>query len=450
MQRIMNNLLHSKAPLMVVLRYILVLLVVLLGIARLRIILILLFSPETYKERDILQEYLMAKAVTTGVNPYLPLDALAQMFIGKFSFLTHPAPHPPFVAIFSIPLTWFSLNNVIIGWFLFEMLCLMAISVMITVLWKGRVDWVGAILILFLMLAWYPVMVDLLYGQLTILLTTLILAALLASRKDQKILAGVLIGLSVAIKMFTWPLIVYFAVKKDWRMVVSSCITVVGLNLIALFVIGIGPISDYYLRVMMQISAIYHSFLKNFSLWSIGYRLFEGTRPISGDFVSAPPLISLPKLAPFISAGLAAAFLLAGLIWAKRSKDPDIAYSIMICVLIAISPIAWDHYYVMIFISLVVLLHDLSRHSFPTWPTIIFLIIAFSFFLFNNQIDELIFIINGKDYMQANGNQITFASSLLEVLPILELVILTILLWQRGITKNQAETIKESISPSGS
>jgi hypothetical protein len=46
--------------------------------------------------------------------------------------------------------------------------------------------------------------------------------------------------------------------------------------------------------------------------------------------------------------------------------------------------------------------------------------------------------------------QITFASSLLEVIPILELIVLTTLLWQRGIAKNQAETIIESISSSGS
>src|SRR4030043_633396 len=154
MQRFINNLLESKAPLMVILRYAFVSLLVLMGLARLRIILILLSSPETYSERDILQEYLMAKAVTSGMNPYLPLDELANMFIGKISFLTHPAPHPPFVAIISIPFTWLSVHKVIIGWFIFEMICLMAISVMLTTLWKGRGDWGRAIFIFFIMLAW--------------------------------------------------------------------------------------------------------------------------------------------------------------------------------------------------------------------------------------------------------------------------------------------------------
>ncbi len=443
MQRVMTNLFQSKARMMVVLRYILVGLVVLMGLARLRIILLLLGSPTTYQERDVLQEYLMAKALVSGVNPYLPLDELAQMFIGKFSFLPHPAPYPPFIAILSTPLLLFCVNNVIIVWFIIEVVCLIAISGMLTILWRGRVDWVRAIFILFLLLTWYAVMVDLLFGQLTILLTTLLLAALLALRKDNKILAGVLIGLSVAIKMFTWPLIIYFALKKDWRTLLSSSLTAIGLNLMALIVMGIGPIMDYYLRVTIQVSAIYHSFLKNYSLWSIGYRLFAGTEPVGGDYISAPPLVNLPKLAPLVSAGLAAAFLLAGLIWAMRSKDRDIAFSIIVCVIVAISPISWDHYYVMIIISLAILLLNLSNHSFPTWPTILFIIIAFMLFLFNDHIAEVIYILNGgNDLLQANGNRITFASSLLEILPTVELVILTILLWRRGVAHQHAENIE--------
>jgi hypothetical protein len=131
------------------------------------------------------------------------------------------------------------------------------------------------------------------------------------------------------------------------------------------------------------------------------------------------------------------------LIWAMRSRDRDIALAIIVCVIVAISPISWDHYYVMIIISLAILLLNLSNHSFPTWPTILFIIIAFMLFLFNDHIAEVIYILNGgNDLLQANGNRITFASSLLEILPMVELVILTIILWQRGVTQQHAENIE--------
>ncbi len=444
MQSLLTNLVNSKSRLMAVLRYLLAGLLVFMGLARLRIILMTLASPATFKDRDILQEYLMSKALMAGVNPYLPLDQLASMFIGKFSFLSHPAPHPPFLAILSIPFSGLTIDQVIVVWFVFEVLCLAAIAIMLTYLWKGKVHWLLAGFLVFILLAWYPVMVDLLFGQLTILLTTLLLAALLAWRKDRKILAGVLAGFTVAIKMFTWPLIIYFALKKDWRTFISSCITVVGLNLLALIVMGIGPISDYYLRVTLQVSAIYHSFLKNYSLWSIGYRLFEGTRPIGGNYISAPPMLNLPQMAPVVSVGLAAAFLLAGLIWAIRSRDKDIAFSIMLCVIVAVSPISWDHYYIMVMISLVILLLNLSQRAFPNKPTILFFIIVLMLFLFNEYISQAIFALNGGlDFVQANGNRISFASSLLETLPIVELVMLTILLGRAGLTRQPDKSVEQ-------
>jgi Glycosyltransferase family 87 len=443
MRRVMANLIYSKARLMVVLRGILIGLIVFMGLARLRIIIMLLASPANNQDRDILQEYLMAKALVTGVNPYLPLNRLATMFIGQFPFLTHPAPHPPFIAILATPLSVFNLNQVITVWFIIELACLMAIAWMLVVLWKGKVDWVPAILIFFLLLAWYPVMVDLLYGQLTILLTTLLLAALLALRSNKKVLAGVLIGLSVAIKMYTWPLIIYFALKKDWRTFISSITSLIGFNLLALTIMGIGPFSDYFLHVTMQVSAIYHSFLKNYSLWSIGYRFFDGTRPIGGNFISAPPLVSMPQLAPFVSAALAALFLIAGLILATRSSDINIAYAIMICVIVAVSPISWDHYYIMIVISLAILLQYLVRLSFPSWSTAIFLFIVLLLFLFNDHIADVMFLLNGGiGLVQARENQISFASSLLEILPVIQIIILTFLLWQIGASTSKGEQVE--------
>jgi hypothetical protein len=288
----------------------------------------------------------------------------------------------------------------------------------------------------FTLLALYPVMVDLLYGQLTILLTTLLLGGLLAWRKEKHILAGALVGLSVAIKMFTWPLLFFFAIKRDWHTFISSSITAISLNLLAMLVMGVKPIMNYYLQVTMQVGAIYRAFLQNYSLWSIGYRFFDGTRPIGEGYIYAPPLLYLPKIAPYVSAGLAISFLIIGLVWATRSRNKEIAYSILILVIVLVSPISWDHYYVLITISLTVLLISLSRASFPNWQTILFLLIALMLFLFNEHIAEIMLLINrGVHASQGTVYQITFASSLLEILPIVQVVALTFLLWNLGRNK---------------
>jgi hypothetical protein len=421
---------------MKILRYLMGCLIVIMGLARLRIILLLLVSPSSYTERDILQEYLMGKALLAGINPYLPLNELAEKFIGQFPYLLHPSPHPPFIAFLSIPFTILRVEQVIIAWFIIEMLCLLLIAEMLIYLWKGQINLRWTIFVFFLLLAWYTVYVDLLYGQLTLLLAAILLGILLALRKDKKILAGALTGLTIAIKMFTWPLILYYAIKKDWRIFISSCMTVIGLNLIGVLGMGIGPVLEYYMKVTFQVSALYHSFLKNYSLWSIGYRFFAGTRPIGEGYVYAPPLVYLPKIAPYISAVLAITFLIIGLIWATRSRNKEIAYSILILVIVVVSPISWDHYYVLITISMAVLLLALSRASFPNWPTILYTLIVLMLFLFNEHISEIMLLINGgANAPQGNVDQISFASSLLELLPIVQVVGLTFLLWNLGRKK---------------
>jgi hypothetical protein len=428
---------------------VLIALVVVMGIMRLRIILLLLASPESYTDRDTLTYFLMAKAILAGLNPYLPLNELAQRFVGFASPMTHPAPCTPITALLFIPIALFGYNNSVIIWTFIELLLIGVIAYLLIILWSGKPNVLGGIFLFFLLLAWYPVMVDVLSGQLSVLLTFLLLASLLALRKDRKILAGVLIGLSVAIKIITWPLIIFFALKKDWKTLLASVITVISLNLVPLAILGLKSMMEYYLQISMQVSAVYHGFLKNYSLWSIGYRLFEGSGSVGKDLISAPPLVNLPSIAPWVSAGLAAAFLIAGLIMAIRVMDMEIAFSIIICVIVLVSPITWDHYYVMLIISVVVLLHNLSKQSFPTWPTVIFIVLALMLFLFNDRIAEIIFALNGGiELLQAKGNQITFASSLLEILPMVEVVILTILLWSSGISKQKAQSIEKTARPS--
>jgi hypothetical protein len=151
----------------------------------------------------------------------------------------------------------------------FEILCLVVIACMLTIFFTGRLKGFEALISFFLLLAWFPVMAGLEVGQLSILLTLLLLAALLAMQKKHMVMAGVLIGFSVAIKLITWPLILYLILKKEWRAAIASCITALGLNLVALSLLGINHFSEYYLQVSSQVLDIYHKFWANFSLYTL-------------------------------------------------------------------------------------------------------------------------------------------------------------------------------------
>ena len=439
MQRVWINIFQPKARLMVIFHDILFGLITIMGLARLRLLLISLVFTDTNTVRDTLTYYLMAKAVISGSNPYGSLSELAEKYAGIIHFFPHPAGSPPFIAILSIPLVFFDINQAYVAWFVFEMIFLIALAIMLSFLWNGRLNWIRAIFLFFLLLSWYSIMFELYEGQLSILLAALVLAALLALLNNHRILAGVIIGLSIAIKLITWPLMIYLLWKKDWRTFLTASITTLGLNLISMIVIGLGPFINYYLKVSNQVFHTYHAVMHNFSLWSVGYRLFEGTG--SPDFVNyfkAPPLIAMPGLAPLISAGLVGVFLIVGMVWAFHSTDVETTFAILVCIMVAISPIAWDHYYVLIIISIIVLFRNLIRRSFPAWLTLILITIALLLFIFNADIMNIIVKLNGGiDYLIIHGNHFSFSSSLLSLLPLLEITTMTILLWRSDQTKSR-------------
>ncbi len=432
---------------MVFMRFMLAALIVLMGLARMRLVIGMITVPGSFLKRDILQEYLMAKAWVSGLNPYLAMNELVNRLIGNFSYYPHPSPYPPVVTILSLPLTWLKLDLLGPAWLLFELIILATIAIMLVFLWKHKADWLWTIVLFFILLAWYPVMNDLLNGQLSILITALLLAALLALKSGRKILVGVLIGITIAIKLITWPLVIYFLFKKDWRTLIACVITTLGLNLAALLAVGIHPFMDYFLRASSEVFKIYHTQILNFSIWSVGFRLFKGMGPLLFlNHFTSRPLINLPGLAPIFSAALMVTFLVVGLVMALRSKHVEIAFAIMVCVTIAISPLSWIHYYVMLIICLVILMKQLADRSFPAYQTLLFSLIVLVLFFFFDMSSQITLLLNGGWAALGSDNQISFASSLIYFLPIICLIGISILLWKsdqdrESTTLNQATPI---------
>jgi hypothetical protein len=97
---------HSPEPLMLALRYSLVLTAVLVGIRNIRVWLLSLSFPYIFG-KDFIQDFLIAKAVLSGANPYFPAKKLADLFMGPLPIrwiIQHPSPHPPPAALFCLQL----------------------------------------------------------------------------------------------------------------------------------------------------------------------------------------------------------------------------------------------------------------------------------------------------------------------------------------------------------
>ncbi|MFN0085440.1 MAG: glycosyltransferase family 87 protein [Blastocatellia bacterium] len=321
-----------------------------------------LLQPEIY-HKDFISPYLMARAILSGVNPYLPLNDLAAIFIPQANcdHFAHPTPHPPLVGLLGIPLGLLSYERAAIVWFGLE-LAFVGISIALLARWWGGRLGMGSFALLFLIaMGWVPLVEDLWLGQLTTLLFMLLLLSWQALREGREGLGGALLGAIFALKLTAWPLLLFFAIRLRWRAVFAAGGMILLIHGLAAAILGVDSIRDYYLHVGPRVAAIYRGHDTNYSAWTLGVRLFEGF----GNNFRVSPLLASPLLAKLATPLAPAALLLAGLWAAHRAKSFDTAFGLLVGVGILVSPIAWTHYLTVSPIPAAILLRRMLEAEAP-------------------------------------------------------------------------------------
>ena len=394
--------------------------------------------------KDFIQDYLLAKAVLKGANPYAPLPQLVDQFIGHLPYpvFPQPSPHPPPSALLSLPLGALTYPQAAALWFLFEVICVLLAVYMLLRRWCIRPAWVFAVLGALWLFALNPFMKELVAGQLMTVLLVLTVGAWLALDAHRPIWGGVLLGCAVALKLIVWPLVILLALRRNWRATVAAVVTIIGANLAAALVMGFDRVSYYYLEVSRIVAPLYRAYEGNFSLWSVGWRLFDGTGSAILDGIKAPPLIAAPVLAPYVAVALPLALLIIGLVLAMRSRSFDTAFGIMICVSILVSPIAWNEYLVLALIPAVGVVQSLSLRGWPKREsraaiTIGLLLIVPDIFVLHR------FVLSFADPTAAgSAPTVPFAAGLLTLLPLAATLGLLWLVWELGRTANVGGSVK--------
>jgi len=331
-----------------IIKYTLIAQAVILGIVGVRLSAQSLRPPYVYL-KDFIQEYLLAKAVLNGVNPYLPLPELAARFIHPVPVLAlhHPTPHPPPVAVLSLPLGLLSYEHAAVAWFLFEMACTL-VSVYLLLCWSGKSPTLGlTILLTLLALGWGPIWEGMALGQLNTLLLLLLICAWQALRSGKATLGGAVLGCIVALKLMAWPIVIFLALRRNWRAVAAAGAVAVAFNLAAALLMGFDRVTYYYLKVGATVWPLYRNNIGNISAWAFGWRVFEGTAPSVDSPIVFPPLVTSPVLAQSVSLILLLALLTVGLVLATRSRSFDASFSVLVCVSLLVNPVAWSHYLAM-------------------------------------------------------------------------------------------------------
>ena len=328
--------------------------------------------------KDLRQGYLLAQAMVHGVDPYLPLPELGKLWLPGHAFigLHHPSPHPFAVGWLCLPLALLRYEQAAVVWLLFQLGCL-ALSVVLLLRILG-LAWrkPRVVAISFLMLGWWPLILDLWFGQLNLCLLVLFLAAWRVLRRRKDVSGGALLGSLLLLKMAGWPIVLWLALQRRWRAVWAAGLFWAAAHLLAIGLHGWEMVRDYYLKVGPQVGAIYHVREINLSAWTIGQRLFNES---GQDFVSLP-LWKSPLLVKALTALVPLVVLILALRAAVRLRNFDTAFALLMGIGVVLNPVAWQHYLLLAAPALALLLRRLHTLHWPRWMTcgVISLAVAFS------------------------------------------------------------------------
>lgn len=318
--------------------------------------------------KDLRQGYVLAKAMIHGVDPYLPLPELGNLWLPKYPLtnLPHPTPHPFAVGWLCLPLILFSYEQAAVVWLLFQIAALACSIVMLLRILGLEWDRARIVIVIFFLLGWMPLNLELWLGQLSLFLVALFLASWHALRQGKDVLGGLLLGSLMLLKLAGWPIVLWLALKRRWRAVWAAGLFWAGAHLLAIGLHGLGMVQDYYLKVGPQVGAHYRVRELNLSAWTIGQRLFAE----SGYYFVSTPLWESPLLVKALTVLAPAAVLLFALIAALRVRHFDTAFALLMGIGVVLNPIAWQHYLLMATPALALLLCRLRALHWPrqmTW-----------------------------------------------------------------------------------
>jgi hypothetical protein len=293
-------------------------------------------------EKDFAQEYLLARAIRDGVDPYLPIQVLGGRFVDITGYFDkpHPTPHPPTVGLLALPLGLLSYAAAVRVWFAFEVGCLLASLGMLVQASRIPIRLRSVPLVALVFVLWPPLKLEIGLGQLMLPLLLVLSGAQLALLRQRTPLGGGLLGLSLLIKPIAWPWLIVLAWRRDWRALTAATVVVIAGGALSIAVIGVEHTRDYVFRVLPMMSAAFFNEVTNISLWTVA------------------PRLGWPALSLVLPGGV---LLVAA--WWTRGRAFAAGLAMMTVVSLLVSPITWYFYVVLAVLPLTFVLGSVWRRG---------------------------------------------------------------------------------------
>lgn len=328
--------------------------------------------------RDFVQEWTSARSWQVGRPVYQDMRESIPFHLPKArSCDLHFNAHPPVAVLVALPFGSFGYFQGLRVWNIASLACV-AISIFMLVGRHGfSLDRSEQLLVSGLLVSSSVLETQVLHGQLNGVLLLLLTSAWLASRHERTLLAGVCVGAATALKLFPGLLVLFFLARRQWKAAFAAVASCLLLNGLAAAILGTDAIRDYLLVVMPQANRFCDTW-PNASLLGFLTRLFDGS------FGQTTPLVFWPRFArtAWLTLSLAGvAFTWRATARDQSSQNHDLTFSIWIGLMLLISPITWDHYFLLAVLPLISLWkHDTiaapSPKAFLVCATLLLIVLS--------------------------------------------------------------------------
>jgi alpha-1,2-mannosyltransferase len=330
---------------------------------------------------DFFQEWASARNYFTGLPIYMDMPSAVERYLGyrvdpsAGLTIAHNA-HPPTSILLALPFATLDYPDATLAWNLVSLACF-AVSLFLV----GRelhipfVAWSVLPLVTLLLLC-APFRQQVNQGQLNLVLLLLLTGTWVLERRGRPAWAGALLGMAMAIKLFPGFLLVYFAVKRQWKALAAAVATFLAVTALTAALLGPGAYRDYIAEVLPSLRQFQGGW-NNASLVGLSTKLFAPPavdmevlatpppEPPPGDernlvtdrmpvFLTRPLWRSQPlawSCALFLCAGVA--ILVAWLVHQAQSRpECDHAFGLALIGMLLVSPVAWDHYFLLLLLPL--------------------------------------------------------------------------------------------------
>jgi hypothetical protein len=168
---------------------------------------------------------------------------------------------------------------------------------------------------------------------------------------NKNVLLGLVLALSISLKIYTVFILFYFIYKREWRPALWTVVFLLLFSSITFFVFGFESAMAYYRQWYVEIASIpptaHH---KNQSIFGLMFRLLTSQDPGDGLLVN---VLSLnPLTVKYLTYGLILlvssfpAYLFRKKLAEKSSQRAVLEYSLVFSAIPVLSPLAWKAYFI--------------------------------------------------------------------------------------------------------